>query len=308
MRSKLVFAVLLVASVVWTTPARATASGCDGTVPTEPAPLCGTTTISGTSPGYVLVSVPDGGLVLDDANIHIDGAGPFVGMMLTSAPPYLTAPDCGLAGNGQLITMCPNGQIQIRGLISEPFGGAKRFQSIGTGFCSRCDLEAGTYRLYLLTSGAPVTVSMTFPDASGSIALFPGNHVFYDSRIPDPALEPTGVPVYGAGFTGTLPTPGIEFGVVIATTNASAATSTGLCFYLDDPGDPRVAYQPGCPGTSDGFDLVFNHVLPITSGSGMIGYAYPFDVGSAGVGGWTADAGAGTKSYVSVSQLGFDPA
>jgi hypothetical protein len=274
----------------------------------EPVPLCGTTTITGSSSGYVLVSAPDEGVVLDDANIHIDGQGDFVGIVLTSDPPYLTAPECGKDPNGNEIRLCPNDEIHIRGLVSREFGGRGRFASISMGSCfSKCTI-AGAYRLYLLTDGSPVSVTLSFPDLSGQVGLSPVHGVKYDTREPDPSLEPSTTPFDGAGFTGTFPTPGMEFGVVMADAIESADTEAGLCYYLQDPGDPRLAYQPGCPSIADGIISEGGRFLPLDSSTTLIGFAYPFDVGAAGVGGFAASAGVGTESYVIVSQLAFDHA
>jgi hypothetical protein len=280
-------------------------------------PICGTTTISGTSSGYIRIAVPEGGAQLLDENIHIQGTGDFVGIALTADRPYLTAPECGTTPAGAEVTRCPNGSLEIRGLVPETFALPSRFVAAGPPnehelpCAPHCSLGADVYRLYLLADGGPVTVSIEFPGLHGSVELAPVHPVHYDARVPDPAVAPTSSHVHSAGFTDTLPTPGAHFVVVGAKVSAEAGNDSGACHYLGDPGDPRLAYQPGCPGQVTGADTFWTHIIwaipGVNTWSSSVGFAWPVRPGKSGAGGYVASAGLMERASVGVFQLAFDP-
>ena len=295
-------------------PARA-ATTCSGTTD-EPIQACGSMTFHSSSASYAVVRFP-AGTEFDNNAISVTGSGPFAGILVTPDPPYLTAPNCGRTSSGDLIKLCPNPAdgIYIRGLLPSVFGTPRQFVSMTDGdnttFCSKCRLAGGLYRVYVLAEGTPVTVSVTFPGLGGSVDVSPTHGVKLNAGVPDPALEPSGSSAYGAGLTGTLGTPSMQFGVVGEWVAASADNAVGVCFYDGDPGDPRFAYQPGCFGgptsNADSIDSVGNEIAPLP-GQGLenVSISYPYFAGTMGTGGWAVAAGVASKDAVDVLELAFD--
>lgn len=283
---------------------------CPTNADLEILPACGTIALSGESSGYVRVAVPDGS-EFRKSEIAIEGQGVLPGVVLTPDPPYLTAPDCGTV-DGQIIQLCPNpaGDFYLRVLLPDGFGEPRRVVDLPSSCGSPCVLEGGTYRLYLLTGGLPASVTVRFPGLDGMVETSPRTEVHTDSRVPEASLLPSGSPVYGAGFTDTLQSPGLQFAASGAFNVMSAANVAGICKYLGDPGDPRLAYQPGCPGFVTGdADVIIGEgqvILPLDRATITYGYAYPFRQGRNGIGGYTTVGGVPIRSEVVALQLSFD--
>ena len=210
----------------------------DGTHPielTEPIELCQQVVLEGDQTGFVRVKAPeDFGFrpgTGPGGGVSLDGDGT-VGFLLTQDPPSL------------------EGTFAFRLKYPPALAGSIPYTSFGCG--SSCLLPAGNYRLYLITSGAPAKVTLRLTGELQGAAELPPMH-FPDSET---KLLPARLPevptraVNSAGETGQLTSSGLIFSAIAAFHPNQASAILGGCLYHGDPGDPQIAYLPGCPSPS----------------------------------------------------------
>ncbi len=164
----------------------------------EPVELCGTTTISGTEAGVVVVTlrrpVKLDPRIEEGGGIQIDGTGPFAGVALIQDPPSPSS-------LGFVAARTP---AEWNGVTFTPFG-----EDLVD--CGLCGLPAGRYRLYLLATGAPVTATLHLKGASGSTTLAPEHSTSFDARqltrrtpVPQDLVGATAGDTIQMGATGFL--------------------------------------------------------------------------------------------------------
>lgn len=170
-----------------------------------------------------------------------------------------------------------------------------------------CDDEklAGTWELYVIADGAPVTVTFRSKNLGGTDHVSVREKANAQVQTLDPRVEEsTGHTLMSAGDYTELDQ--ADFGLVglWAVGNPHAATTLGDCMYYDysDEGDlallppEEIAFLPGCP-TGDGY------VHPIIDPNGGRGGAIFTSAGfgpTVGVGGWYQTA-AVVQSYGAVA-------
>jgi hypothetical protein len=172
-RSSRVVGMLVLAVLLPVVPTAASESVCD--LPeeqrppvSEPAELCGVTTIEGDAAGVLNVTLTRSATIEPEigvtGGIQIEGSGPFAGVALIEDPP----------------------STQARGFVAAKAA----TESTGNTFigfdlledCSPCTVPAGKYRLYLLASGGHVSVTLELEGLSGTTSLAPTRPTGFEAQ------------------------------------------------------------------------------------------------------------------------------
>ena len=185
-----------------------------------PVDLQGTMTISTSTPGSVLVHIPVKTPTFPDANGKGDVNFRFSG---ASA-------------------------LRVLVLLAEaPGTDGKRFagyvdgsSDVPEGTWTATDMPPGDYRLYALTDGHPVTITITMPTGSADAAL----------SLPDPAATDIHTMKAGGGgvfrASGATTGAGVFFGEAETTFSAGQAGTVEFCDALGDSADTDAPYSVGC--------------------------------------------------------------
>jgi hypothetical protein len=283
-------------------PALLAAGAPVAAAPAAPA-LARTTTIRGTRTAYVDVRLPRAATVRTpfgpSPDIAVSGAGRFVGVALvgTEARTRQTTlfggrlPDA--AGTRFLLPIAPY-----------PAVGGGSFEVFKT-YGDTATLPAGKYRLYLLTDGRPVTVTLRLAGLAGTAALAPRRPAPY--QLAFPAARPAGgngltTNVYSAGATFDPPSAALLFHALWVDTSAHVAGQYFLCHREGPGGIEPLDHGPGCPEAQQ-MDFT-NDRTPTTEPDGKLhlhGYAPVPDVEHA-LGFWYATESVVTDvRYVALS-------
>jgi hypothetical protein len=114
-------------------------------------------------------------------------------------------------------------------------------------------LHRGTYTLYVLTDGAPLTVRLHVANLGGSTTLAPSTRVASGETAFTTSVNS---PVTWSGGAAVKPTgPADVFTVAWWRQDESQAADAGACWYDDSDGIEPLGehrYVPGCPGGSSG--------------------------------------------------------
>jgi hypothetical protein len=252
--------------------------------PAEPAELCGVTTVKASTSSVIRVTLtrkvdvtkPFTNPLGPDGTFKVEGEGPFVGLVLTEDIP---------ARDGRLVIAGSVLSGPSRDGVFGTMGGPRHLDWDGS-------LPPGQYRLYVLASGSPVTVTLKFPELEGSVELTPTTPNRFDVRALEPRIWEADRKVYSAGEDGQLHTNGLLFQSFWYTSPDYVVGDGGTCYY-DEPSPEPYAYMPGCP-TAGGFRSgPYLDTEPVSSsgwgGGGGLVRGYP--PGTYGQGAWyvTAD-------------------
>lgn len=254
----------------------------------QPIELCRQVVLVGSQTGYVRVTAPEGfalwAEIGPDGSVDFEGEGT-VGFLLTKDPPGATG-------------------TYAFGLKYPPeLAGSSPHALFGCG--DLCELPSGNYRLYLLASGSPARVRLNFVgELRGAIELpmmqFPDSRM----KLGSPRL-PTR-PINYAGETGELVSSGLILSA-IAVSSPSETAVLGDCLYSGDPGDPAIAYLPGCPSP---FAAVAYQDLAVDTPFRPLGQrldrAWRVPAGTYGVGTWYAAPSTDTTAASLLIWLNFD--
>lgn len=192
-------------------------------------PLGGTVTLTGRTSGYLDVRLPVAATLANGASgASISGGGRWAGFYLTDTRRNGVRLLGGRAEGSRL------------GPYMMPLGGVTNAASFR--------LPAGSYRLYLLTDGAPATVTLRLGGLSGRTSVTPSRRVPFDLYTPAAiAMSPGGGNVVVAGAAGALRGPGVAFDFLRTVNSHFQASNTEFCFYTRRPPSTPLAYAPGCP-------------------------------------------------------------
>ncbi|MDQ3991622.1 MAG: hypothetical protein M3245_04850 [Actinomycetota bacterium] len=203
------------------------ASGGPASV-TAPVGLCGTTVVSGNAAGWASVTIPRTAriepTVGDGGGVEIEGAGPFIGVALVEEPP---PPE----PRGLVAALTP---VEPEGSTFIGLGGLED--------CAVCILPAGDYRLYLLTSGTNVSVTLRLQGLSGSITLHPARSMAFQARDLTRHVDlGHNLVAVTSGDSFELPGPGFLYRGIRLLAVEVTATGVFRC-----TADPLPAYVPVC--------------------------------------------------------------
>jgi len=205
-----------------------------------PAELCGVTTLTASTSRVIVVTLteqvetvkPFTNPLGAGGAFEVEGEGPFVGLVLTEDLP---------ARDGRFIIAGRLSRKPSPEDVFHAFGGPRHPDWDGT-------LPPGQYRLYILASGSPVTVTLKFPELEGSAELTPTAPNRFDVRELEPRIwEETDRLVYTAGEDGELHTNGVLFQSIWFRAEDHVAGDHGTCYY-DGPAPEPYAYTPECGG------------------------------------------------------------
>ncbi|HEX9823916.1 MAG TPA: hypothetical protein VGB51_05930 [Actinomycetota bacterium] len=201
----------------------------------EPVGLCDRLELEGSQTGYVRVNAPQGFTLgsgaEQGATVRLEGSGT-VGFVLTEDPPG------------------PGGYQAFRLKYPPELAGSS--PQSAWGCIPSCQLEPGNYRVYLITSGTLGKVTLEFGGQFDGAAKVPVMHFPSSETKLLPARLPAvpGRPVNSAGETRVMTSRGLIFSAIAAFHPNHLGSVVGRCIYYGDPGDPTIAYLPGCPSTS----------------------------------------------------------
>ena len=111
-------------------------------------------------------------------------------------------------------------------------------------------LPPGRYLLYLVTDGAPVSVTLRLHGLSGKSKLLPGTPVDAEFHAPSPETEVVGPEkkAYWFGDSGTLDADaGLIAGALSIQANNWMQGTYGSCLQRDVRSPEPVAFSPACP-------------------------------------------------------------
>ena len=223
------------------------------------------------------------------------------------------------AWNAPLAQVVHEGYCASAGCVSP-------FPKAGIGFVwapgsdgTRGRLPAGTYRLYVVTDGAPVTFTLRLKGLAGSLRLTPRDRARAAVVAPKPTMaEPASSPaLFAGGSTHTTPKSGGIHAVNVwkelpATVPPSAV---GLCSYQGaPPAGSAPAYQMPCADGNGGFPPFLSSVnaagtptTPVGPGRFVsgIGGGYLLPPGTWSIGGYHDTTGPVTAAYVHQLWLDF---
>ena len=219
-----------------------------GPADAAPAPvaLAGTTTVTGSRTGSMLVRLPRA-VDIKSSDINFNSPhGRMTAAVLKKVgawdAPYVSVTHSGYCDKVGCAATFPKG------------GGGSFIWAPGSenGLSGR--LPAGTYRLYLVTDGGPATFIFRFPGLPGTRRLTPREPAKATVVAPKPTMaEPAVSPSLFAGGSAhrVPPSGGLNATVLwkdVPTTGAPSAT--GSCVYEGEPKAGRVtpAFQAPCDG------------------------------------------------------------
>jgi hypothetical protein len=250
--------------------------------------LAGETVISGSTTGFVRVSLPVD-VVVDtlaadpSPAFAIPRAGPISGLMLRAeAAPGQTAPfilglraserDC-FVGETLVTRACKDNERLWLGGISDDQG--------------RAHLPAGDYRLYLIASGPVARATLKLPELSGKTEFTP---VWPVPAKAEALPTLTGLPASSyveLGDFGDLASNGLNFVELTDRTDVHAVSLNEACTTLGRHDDEQLAFHPGCSETEgDGGagNVVYSAPLP-GRGFASVAMLVPHPAGTYGLGG-----------------------
>lgn len=253
----------------------------------DPVPLCGTTLVRGDASGKLRVELPEdsgiSGLFSGpDPDISIQGAGAFVGVALRQEVP-VGQPAAGfLAGKLQKEPPGPESMPYI-------------FWDLGGVWnLSPADqLPAGTYWLYLLTSGQPVEVRLRFRSLAGDTSLEIAEPASFTARKIVPHVRVENSIFMGADAGEELQQDrGLLFGVAWSMGKSippgwgMALPRRSLCVYYGGPSETE-RMDPACTYAAYGYST------GPTLGQGTLYQSWSisllWDLPPSGRWGWTAN-------------------
>ncbi|HWL38587.1 MAG TPA: hypothetical protein VNQ77_20535 [Frankiaceae bacterium] len=277
----------------------------------SPAPLAGTTVAAGSRSAVVAVRLPRA-VTLDvfaDVTMHAP-RGRMSALVLKKDgawnAPYVMVVNTGYCAKSGCVTAFPNGKL---GHIWAP----------GTTNGTSGVLPAGNYRLYLVTDGGSVTVTLKLRGLSGSRRITPRTPARASVSAPRPTVaEPAVSPALFAGG-GTHRTPasgGVNATAVWKDVPAFGPPSAvGMCDYAGPaPAGSLPAYQLPCAGGNGdvppGVPSQFSSgptTTPIGPGRFLsaINAGYLLPQGTHSIGGYHNTAGPVTAAYVHQLWLDF---
>jgi hypothetical protein len=231
-------------------------------------------------------------------SVSVDGEGDFVGFALSQGDPSA------------------DGFAIVAGRYGDAFTpyASENHAWFGFGTQSelrpyRVELSPGRYKLYLLTDGAPASVTVKLFDRDG-VAL-PGAGDVYPTRpAAADALRhlPVSYPIgaagpRSAGSTVDLKGPSVGFVAMTVDHIHGNAYHRAACLHYGEPARTEIAYLPGCPRTDDGASW--------SEPRGTVGlwccYGYghfdewllpPMVAGRYGIGGYMASIGVQTRAQL----------
>ncbi|MGH2711363.1 MAG: hypothetical protein ACRDH9_09200 [Actinomycetota bacterium] len=251
-RAALLFAAVLATSL-HALPASGVKDPCAGTEQVaEPVQLCKTNTIRGSQPASIDVVIPEDATIStpfgSSPDLDVQGEGRFVGFVLTaidtSAPTIIGGRFPAGADARELILPAS--------LYSALGGGNMDFLKF---YPDVVDLPAGRYRLYLLTDGSPVEVTLRLGELEGSVGLAPTHPADYRLVFPEArVLGGAGVTnqVYGAGSSNTITGTGLLFHALWLDTEVHVGGQYEFC-YRPPGGEDIDPFElgPGCGAVSN---------------------------------------------------------
>jgi len=227
----------------------------------EPVEACGVTTIAGSQstsvdvhlPRDVTVATPFG----SSPDLDVEGTGRFVGFVLTGTEPGTA----GLTLVGGRFPAHASPVEFIMPVPPYPATGGGSFEVLKL-YGDEVTLPAGDYRLYLLTDGGEVEVTLRLDELDGWVDLAPERPADYRLFFPESRLlAGAGATsnVYSAGRSGSLATTGLVFQALWLDTDAHAAGQYVFCHAAaGDPDVDPIELGPGCPAFSQKFELANN--------------------------------------------------
>ena len=257
----------LVAIFIVPAVGRADGDPCDLSTTLLPE-LCGTTTIHGDAAGRVEVILTTD-VVPNATDWVVTGGGDFVGV--------------GFATPAQRAL----GVASVYGLVGTDDPAGRVLSTLPAR------LTAGTYSLYLFAEAPGASVTLTFPELSGSADLIPTTATTFSASLPT-GITPAEVGnVYAAGGWGEIGSKGMVVNALWQR-GTPVVSNYGHCFYnehawvgtdLTMPGGAEFA--PGCPVLPHSeYLFLFPAVSEGTGGASMIFSDIALQPGRWGSGGW----------------------
>ena len=197
-------------------------------------PLAGRTVLSGSATGKVAVrldtpatfTVPGHDL---PGSVQVSGPGRLAGLALVADG---TDPDRIMLTAGRVSTGIGDSVL------------ASSHSAALTGGTPTWTLPAGSYWLYLIADGAPVTVTLTLDGPPGSTTLTPTVPVSSRIAQPQPRYLPQGSQT--GGELGTLTGPGLVLQLTTTLHPLTVAQNLMHCLYLGQNAHTAL-HAPGCP-------------------------------------------------------------
>lgn len=249
--------------------------------PRDVVELAGRTTIHATAPRHALLRVPRD-LALADLRSRITGGGRVAGWALTDRAQE-ESEDPAVVVHSFVFNRCSEPGCPA----AEQLLTVRHSEGLENGVIPR-----GTYHLYVVADGAPVTISFTARGLGGETVARPRSPAQADVRTltPNAASSPDGTIVSAGDFTELEPGRGLGLLGLWALGSDHVTTAFGDCFYFSDTlvPAPAAAFPPGCP-------LGFSHrpraQVPAAPGSrdGLI-YKSTYSELPLGIGGWAVSA------------------
>jgi hypothetical protein len=252
--------------------------------------VAGTTVLSGSRTASMLVRIPKP-VHVSMSDVRITGRGRVYGVLVEDYPKGTVA-SLSLVGFG----MC--GSPGCAPLVKDDRSGCVCTSDGSSVTLDEGTFPAGTYRVFLLADGAPVTATITWQGLRGTARLAPRTPVRATLLAPPPSQEvPAGSPaVYAAGATYTAGPRG-AYAVYATWKREVASQEPGLvsqCLYQGPPpAGPTPPYQQPCSGGSRN--------APFAVGNTSTDEAGPAGVGSGYVSSFTGISGFGPGTW----SLGF---
>jgi hypothetical protein len=212
------------------------AAGCTPT--TEPFPLCGTTTISGSASGSLRVSLSS-----------------------TATLSALTGPGGGvqLSGGGRLVAFVLQSSADPHNVLyysqtTSTFGGDRFDTTRGyiQDLSGNYTLAAGSYVLYVITDGAAATITMNLQGVSGSNSLSVQRATPHtvDAVLTNQAIGGSTVSAQGAkSYAVSGPTAFLARYLNVQQPS-QVASAAAACLWDGTP-PPEASSQPFCPGATE---------------------------------------------------------
>lgn len=218
-------------------------------IPTEPVDVCGTTILRGSEAGFVRIRLAEQvSFTTDnqgepDADVQMEGVGPFIGFAILSD---LEGPD--LDGPGVVLGRYPLEAYPHR-FVGTVLGGLAN--------CRPCELPAGDYLLYLLADQTETTITLRFESLPGRIELTPQTPVPFRARYQVPQFpEDESKTHYLAGSAGELTSEGIVWTAVWARMDLNLDQRWVVGLHYSEPS----LYMPQCEGANQRDQYAFNEL------------------------------------------------
>jgi len=247
----------------------------------EPVELCGVTTITGSTPTRIQVSLPvEASLDFDfrpGEDINMEGAGRFVGLVLAEDVPTRD-------GNALTVGMLPEDLSDDLYVFLRDGPAQTRGPSVAV-------FPPGTYTLFFIADGSPAEVTLRFPELSGHVELSPTTSVRLTLRKLEPRvpLEPNQA-VFTARDYATLDTYGMGFRITWVIANTHVATEVGSCLFPPNELSEVYSYMPGLCWSGGGGSANWVTLTPSGFGTAQYGTDIGLPPGEWGLGGYFESA------------------